>query len=198
MNKIIALFVEGDTEIEFYKALINDIKTTTSKPFRIPMEYVNLKGIGNYKKDALRKFGNIKNKYPNADIYVFLCFDEDVFYYSKKPPVVMQEVKRSLLSAGAKSVKNIKANKSIEDWFLIDISGVLKFLRLSASTPQGQGKGLEKVQALFKKANRVYVKGSHVKGFVKALDMALIRKNICTSLKPLCTCMQLQCNETCP
>ena len=63
MNKVIALFVEGETEVEFYKALINDIRCRLDQQFANIFEYENLKGIGNYKKDALRRLEKLKKKY---------------------------------------------------------------------------------------------------------------------------------------
>ena len=197
MNKVIALFVEGDTEIEFYKALIVDIRSKNKEPFKKNFEYENLKGIGNYKKDALRKFAKLRKKYPESDIYIFLCYDTDVFELSKKPPVDMENVKELLLVNGAKGVELIKAKYSIEDWFLIDFENVLKFLRLPANTPRGREKGLVKLKKLFMQANRMYIKGNKAEGFVDKLDIGKIRNGICESLKPLCEYIGLDCKKIC-
>ena len=51
-TKVIVLFMEGDTEIEFYKALISHLRKKNESPFICNFEYKNIRGIGNYKKDA--------------------------------------------------------------------------------------------------------------------------------------------------
>lgn len=196
-NKVVALFVEGDTEIEFYKALIEDIKKSGKLQLQYIFEYENLKGIGNYKKDAARRLDKLLKKHPDDEIYVFLCYDTDVFEFSKKPPVDMNEVKKSLLSQGAEKVEFIKAKYSIEDWFLLDFKNVLKFLRLPQTTPRGREKGLYKLKKLFGKANKIYVKGNKVEGFIKCLNIRTIRKMICKSLLPLCDCLGLDCKKVC-
>lgn len=101
-SKVIILFVEGYTEIDFYKALVADIRTLHDKEFCCNIEYKNMKGVGNYKNDALRKLGEVKRKYPESDIYAFLCYDTDVFHLSKKPPVDMKKVRKQLITNGAK------------------------------------------------------------------------------------------------
>ena len=59
-DKVVALFVEGPTEIEFYKAVIAEARRVMRTPFPCEIEYIDMKGIGNYKKDALRKFNKLK------------------------------------------------------------------------------------------------------------------------------------------
>ena len=82
-TKVIVLFVEGDTEIEFYKALISHLRKKNESPFTCNFEYKNMRGVGNYKNDALRRLNDVKRKYPNSEIHAFLCYDTDVFELSK-------------------------------------------------------------------------------------------------------------------
>ncbi len=196
-SKVIILFVEGYTEVDFYKALIADIRTLHSEEFCCNIEYINMKGVGNYKNDALRKLDEIKRKHPDSDIYAFLCYDTDVFKFSRKPPVDMKTVKKKLVENGVKKVEFIEANKSIEDWFLYDFDGVKRYLRLSAKTPKENGTGQEVIKKLFKKAKRVYVKGDKLDGFIDKLDIPLIRVQVCSNLKPLCNCLGLDCKKIC-
>ena len=63
-NKIVAIFVEGDTEIEFYKAVVQQIRQKTNKPFSCSFEWINMRGVGNYKNDAQRKYLKIKKDNP--------------------------------------------------------------------------------------------------------------------------------------
>ena len=103
-RKIVALFVEGATEIEFYKAIIKYSRDSMGMPFSCIFEWIDMGGIGNYKKDALRKFNLLRKKYPHDDIYALLCIDTDVFQFSKKPPVDRRAVKTAIQEAGAKKV----------------------------------------------------------------------------------------------
>lgn len=196
-KKVVALFVEGPTEIEFYKAVINRARSLMKVPYDCLIEYVDMRGIGNYKKDAERKFNNLKKKYEGTDIVLFLCIDSDVFEYSKKPPIDRTQVAKSLKSAGAQSVTYIIAKTSIEEWFLSDLSGVLDYLRLPASTKRPKGNGQEALSKLFKTAKKVYLKGGKTEGFIERLNIGKISKTYCSSLKPLCNALGIQCDKVC-
>ena len=69
-NKVVALFVEGPTEIEFYKAVIKYAHDVMQTKFDCSFEWLDMHGIGNYKNDALRKFKNTFLQRTNA-IYQF-------------------------------------------------------------------------------------------------------------------------------
>ena len=57
MSKCLVLFVEGETEIEFYKQVVaNARKLHPQKKFDTNIEYKCVKGIGGFKKEVLRKF----------------------------------------------------------------------------------------------------------------------------------------------
>ena len=196
-SKVIVLFVEGYTEIDFYKALIADIRTLHKEEFSCVIEYKNMKGVGNYKHDVLKKFGDIKKKYPNSEVYAFLCYDTDAFRFSKKPPVDMRDIRKQLVANGAKRVDFIEANSSIEDWFLYDFDGVKKYLRLPSKLPKENGDGQEVIKKLFKKAKKIYVKGDKLEGFIEKLNIPLIRVKVCSNIKPLCKCLGLDCKKIC-
>mgnify|MGYP000989371681 CR=1 FL=1 len=140
MNKGIAIFIEGETEIEFYKKLLKNIRPLCDdRKFNVSKVVTrNLKGIGNYKNRAYRVF--TKDIVPK----IFLCYDTDVFEFSQKPPVKWKDVEKLLLDNGAKKVIHIKAKKSIEDWFLKDFSGLCKYLRLPNSTTISGSNGVKK------------------------------------------------------
>lgn len=87
MNKCLILFVEGDTEIEFYKKVVAHAQSLRStNRFDTHIEYCNVKGFGGFKSNMLRKLKNeIKRKYGEKCIYtVVLCSDTDVFDFSPK------------------------------------------------------------------------------------------------------------------
>ena len=196
-GKIVALFVEGPTEIEFYKAVIKHIRALKNSPFPCSIEYIDMKGIGNYKNLALRKFNDLQKKNPDKEIYPFMCIDSDAFELSKKPPFNKQEVSKALRDAGAKSPQYIVAKQSIEDWFLYDLQGVLEYLRLNKRTKRPKGTGQNVLKELFKRANKVYLKGNKCEGFIDKLDISKIMDKCCGELKPLCKSLKLSCQLTC-
>ena len=65
MSKCLVLFVEGDTEVEFYKQIVaNARKLHPAGRFDTNIEYRNVRGVGGFKSIALRKFiKEIKPKY---------------------------------------------------------------------------------------------------------------------------------------
>ena len=188
MNKCLVLFVEGDTEVEFYKQVIANIrKMHPIGRFDTNIEYRNVKGVGGFKSIALRKFNKeIKKKYDEDCIYtIVLCSDTDVFDFAQKPPIKWDEVKKELLDSGAKKVIHIQAKSSIEDWFLYDFEGITEFLRLSKKTKISGKNGYEKLQHLYKKANKVYYKGIKSNGMIGKLNIEKITDAVKDQLNPL-------------
>lgn len=196
-KKIIALFVEGPTEKEFYKAVVKTIHSQLDCAFDCEIQYIDMKGIGNYKRAALRKYNDLQNKNSGAYIYPFLCIDSDVFEFNKKPPFNKKEVIAELKKAGAKSPKFIQAKQSIEDWFLYDIKGVFSYLKLGKNCKVPKGNGQKVLKELFRKANKLYVKGSKTEGFIDKLNIGLIMSKCCKELMPLCKQLKPDCRLLC-
>ena len=186
MSKCLVMFVEGETEIEFYKMLISIIRSRHSKGILdTKILYKNLKGIGGYKKEANRKFKKdviVNNQ--GYDFTVALCRDTDVFDFAQKPKINWNSVEQELKVAGAKRVIHIQAVKAIEDWFLYDLEGICSYLKIPKTKPVGKN-GYAKLGYLFKKTNRVYLKGRLVKGFVEQLDMDKITDQIKEEISPI-------------
>lgn len=187
-KKCLVIYTEGETECEFYDLLLNQIKIN----YNIEKFYVDkivkqcLKGISKFDKKLLKKFQyDVKNKYKDYDISVYLCYDTDVFDCSAKPPVDWVKVERELKKLGANNVYHIKAEKSIEDIFLLDIGGICKYLNISPVTKINGENGVEKMKNLFFKGNRIYQKGFSCEGFVKSLDISLIIGKIFNIVEPL-------------
>lgn len=188
MNRCLVLFVEGDTEIEFYKQVISNArKYTENGMFDIKMECRNINGIGGFKNDVLRKFTkDIKVKYKNGyEFVVALCRDTDVFEFSPNPPIKWEEVEKSLYEAGASKVIHIKAKYSIEDWFLYDVEGIKSFLRLPKKTKVSGKNGYEKLKQLYKLANKMYIKGMKSNGMINKLDIDKIVSEVFDELQLL-------------
>jgi len=176
MADVMVLFVEGETDLVFYNEVIELIRSRSCTGlFHCNIEKKNLKGIGNFKNKLMRKFNNdIIPKFKDQNIVVFLCYDTDVFGFHNSPKIDWLQIKRQLLESGANKVHFIKAEKCIEDWFLIDKEGICRFLRLDENTRLKGMNGVEKMENLFKKANKVYVKGKSVNGLIQTLDIEKI------------------------
>lgn len=188
MSKCLVLFVEGDTEVEFYKQVIaNARKLHPAGKFDTYIEYRSVGGVGGFKNIALRKFiKQVKTKYDNdCEFTVVLCSDTDVFEFASKPPIKWNEVKKELEANGAKKVIHVQAKRSIEDWFLYDLEGILKFLRLAKNTKVSGKNGYDKLQRLYKQANKIYIKGNKSNGMIAHLDIDKIADEVKDQLNPL-------------
>ncbi|MBO7074538.1 MAG: hypothetical protein J6W12_06490 [Bacteroidales bacterium] len=86
----------------------------------------------------------------------------------------------------ARSCSNLGIKSCIEDWILCDQEGICRFLKLKGVPKTLKGdNGIEKLDDLFGKANKVYQKGYQIKDVVATLDMGVIRKKNKDILKPL-------------
>ncbi len=136
-----------------------------------------LKGISKFDKKLINKFRfDILPKYSDYDITIFLCYDTDVFEDCQKPVVNWQKVERELLNCGVKKVSHIKAEKCIEDIFLLDMQGICRYLNISPIKNITGINGVEKMKKIFLKGNRIYQKGYKCEGFIKHLDIDYILK----------------------
>lgn len=68
MSKCLVLFVEGDTEVEFYKQVIANARKLRPKGmFDTSIECKSINGVGGFKNIVLRKFvKEIKTKYDES------------------------------------------------------------------------------------------------------------------------------------
>ncbi len=198
MNKCLILFVEGDTEVEFYKKVVAHARSLHPKNrFDTCIEYRNVKGISGFKSNAIRKFKKeIKPKYGEDCIYtVVLCSDTDVFEFAPKPPIKWKEVEQELLAGGASKIIHVRAEHSIEDWFLYDAESIIGFLRLGKNTKISGASGYEKLQNLYRQANKVYFKGAKSNGMIARLDIDKIANSVGAPLKPLYDALGVKVNQ---
>ena len=187
-NYGVILFVEGDTEEEFYRYLIAWLKLQGRKLKTVgPVIIKNLHGIGGFKRIALRYYlTKIVPQQQARRFYVVLAYDTDVFEYSGQPPVDWQKVEYVFRAYGAADVLHIKQQRMIEDWFLIDLIGLCRYLGLPLNTVMPAGRNAnEKMQQLFSRANRIYYKGHYTKRFLDELNIGLIYNQLHQELKPL-------------
>ena len=187
-KRCVMIFTEGETEIEFYDYLINKVKENNNVEKFNADKIIKktLKGISKFDKKLINKFQyDILPKYGDYEITVFLCYDTDVFEDCQKPVVDWQKVEKELLNYGVKKVNHIKANKCIEDIFLLDIPGICKYLNIDPIKNINGINGVDKMKKLFLKGNRIYQKGYKCEGFIKHLDIDYILKKKRDMFEPL-------------
>ncbi len=184
----IVIFAEGDTDKVFFDALLNYYRKNSQKPI-CSCEVRNLQGVSRYTSKVSGKLTN--EICPNArkkgmEVKAVCCsYDTDVFEFSERPVVDWNKVKREVKRIGIKEFCQIRVESMMEDWLLEDLQGLCSFLKLN-SVPTIIGKnGHAKIQQLFRKANKVYLKGQSVKTFLDKLDIRLIRDKRIKALSEL-------------
>lgn len=198
-KRVLIIITEGDTDEEFYKKIIDEIKKSNNNVnFNFQkIIYFCSKGIGKMHKKMLNKFKTqiCCQKYNKYEKVVCFCYDYDVFEFDKNPPINRTKMREDFETAGADKIIEIIAKRTIEDFFLYDVNGVKKYLKLPKTYKVPKGKsGLETINKMFNDANKVYFKGEKVEGLVKMLDKKLILENICTQIHTLCVELGYDCN----
>lgn len=187
-NRGLLIFVEGSFELAFFKAVVKAIQDQNTSPIvKHPLIiYKQLSRIGDHQNNAIRIFrSQVLIDYSGVSFDVILCHDSTIVEFSPKPPIDWRLVRNKLISAGAKRVYHILADKTIEDWILLDYYGVLRYLNLPQDTIISGNDGITKLRNLYKKANNVYLKGGESNALVEHLDITKINANIHNKIKPL-------------
>ncbi len=185
MKEHVIIFVEGETEKVFYEHLIRYYKENSTTAL-LSVQVHNIKGFGNFKNKMISKLKNniIPNLAKQQDRIksVCCCYDTDVFDYAAIPPINWKEIKKEVQNLKIGEFVEVKANKMLEDWFLSDIEGLCKFLKLR-KIPSLSGKdGNTKMKNLFKMDNKIYKKGTYCYKFIDNLDIPQIRNLHSTEL----------------
>ena len=185
----VLIFVEGDTDEVFFKALIDYYASVSSNKL-LPYEVCNLKGVTRYSSKLLAK---LKNEYlPTAKLgsykikTVCCSYDTDVFEVKQPQIVKWDDIGKSVKRMGIDEFIRVGVKSSIEDWILNDIHGICNFLRLKQVPSSLKGiNGYQKLLDLYNKARKTYKKGYETKELIKALDMSAIRNKRQDVLAPL-------------
>ena len=185
----VLIFVEGDTDEVFFKALI-DYYTSVSSNKLLPYDVCNLKGVTRYSSKLLAK---LKNEYlPTAQagsyiIKTICCsYDTDVFEVKQPQIVKWDAIGKSVKRMGIDEFIRVGVKSSIEDWILDDMHGICNFLRLKQVPSSLKGiNGYQKLLDLYNKACKTYKKGYETKELITALDMSAIRNKRQDVLAPL-------------
>lgn len=175
----VLIFVEGDTDEVFFKALIDYYASVSSNKL-LPYDVCNLKGVTRYSSKLLAK---LKNEYlPTAKtgsykIKTVCCsYDTDVFEVKQPQIVKWDAIGKSVKRMGIDEFIRVGVKSSIEDWILDDMHGICNFLRLKQVPSSLKGiNGYQKLLDLYNKARKTYKKGYETKELINALDMSAIR-----------------------
>lgn len=181
----IVVFVEGETEKEFYQELLSYYRSKQPQSLKA-FKIINIRGITRFEnKMGLIVQNDILKKYDAGKVHIFCCHDTDVFDFARKPPVDWGRVKARMRKLGIGHFEQVKAKRMIEDWFIIDIDGLCKFLKLKVPKKIEGNDGYEKIKKLFRMGRKIYIKGTYSQKFIPHLDMALVRNHAHDELKKL-------------
>lgn len=185
----VVLFVEGETDEVFFKALIDYYRTVSTSEMH-PCKIYNLRGVTRYSSKLLAKLKNdclpdAKNK--GYRIQTVCCsYDTDVFEVRNPLMVDWNALRKAVKRMGIEEFIQLGIKSSIEDWLLCDQEGICRFLKLKdvPKTLKGNN-GNEKLNDLFGRAKKVYQKGYQTKDLVASLDMGVLRNKNKDFLEPL-------------
>lgn len=176
---VVTIFVEGDTDYEFYQRLVAYLHKQRGGILHCKVKYKNLKGSGNYQDEADSYFKKqIVVTYPDRTHIVALCYDTDVSERLGHDPINWRRVEKRLRHSGADRIIHVKAEHTIEDWIMVDKEGIKRFLRLPKKTKLSNYSGLGGLKKLFRLAEREYEKGEKCEGLINAFDVDLIINEI--------------------
>jgi hypothetical protein len=170
------IFVEGDTEEEFYQVVCDKyLKGVRKKVW-------NLSGNFNIHTKVLDKTFSFLDKHRKSLVRVYCCIDRESRDHN--PPIDIDFLvstfgkypeKRRVLS-----VDKIIATQMIESWFFHDIEGIYRFLSTPKSARKNQKFQLVKklthidLANLFKRSGKAYIKGKRSHNFINHLDIEKI------------------------
>ena len=185
----VLIFVVGDTDEVFFKALIDYYASVSSNKL-LTYDVCNLKGVTRYSSKLLAK---LKNEYlPTAKLgsykikTVCCSYDTDVFEVKQPQIVKWDAIGKSVKRMGIDEFIRVGVKSSIEDWILDDMHGICNFLRLKQVPSSLKGiNGYQKLLDLYNKARKTYKKGYETKELINALDMSAIRNKRQDVLAPL-------------
>lgn len=185
----IVVFVEGDTDEIFFKALLDYYKSVSPHSL-LPCEICNLKGVTRYSSKLLAK---LKNDYlpdarkNNYKLQTVCCsYDTDVFEVRNPLLVDWNVISKSVKRMGIENFIRIGVKSSIEDWILDDMEGICHFLKMREVPKSLKGSnGNARLSDLYSKAKRDYQKGYNTQELICSLNMSVIRKKRSLVLKAL-------------
>jgi len=179
------LFVEGDTEVIFYRRMKNEICPGINATIK------NLGGLWDINKKVLDKSTTILEAHPDKQFRVEICIDRES--RSGKSQIDIEIIRKELNQYGNMIHNGVflcEAVQDIESWFFHDIEGIYRHLRIPLrKLKKSTYKPVEKLNhrvlgKLFKSAGKDYRKGHASQNFIDHLDLRKIIDN-CTPLAEL-------------
>ncbi len=178
-------FVEGYTEVEFYKPII------ISKFQGLPKTIFNLKGLYNIHRKTYGHTLNFLQRKQDSNVRIFCCLDRESRFNA--PPLNLKDMREHFKSdprfnGKVLSVDTIVATQMLESWFFYDTENIYKFLNVpKARRNLRKFSPPEKfthndLSALFRNHKKSYIKGEKCAGFIGALDLNKIQDD-CDELK---------------
>lgn len=195
MREFVLLLVEGDADLIFYNAVVNELKKMAAGTTVVKLK--NMRGIGNYNKDAVRYLDEYRNanKIKNTiKVKVVMSYDHDVFSNKRQRPPINRCKIESYLRAKNAEVIHVVARESIEDWFMADKNGLEQYLGKKLSNKDLQGKGQDVIKKLMKTHKCIiYTKGAKAAELVNKLDIKAIMSKKCSEISSLCQAVGVKC-----
>ena len=176
----VVIFVEGDTDKVFFDHLIQFYRDNSTTEV-VSCEVRNLRGVSRYTNKIVGKLQNDicpkALKKGMAVTAVCCSYDTDVFEYAERPVVDWNKVEREVKKLGIREFCHVRVEQMMEDWLLDDLAGICAFLKLKkAPIPLAGETGYQKMQNLFKRANKLYLKGNSITPMMTSIDMNVIRQ----------------------
>ena len=186
----VVLFVEGETDEVFFKALMDYYRTVSTTELH-PCRIYNLRGVTRYSSKLLATLRNEflpEAKKKGQRIQTVCCsYDTDVFETGNPQIVDWSILRKAVKRLGIEEFIQLGIKSSIEDWLLCDQEGICRFLKLKEIPKTLKcNSGNEKLNDLFVRAKKIYQKGRQTQNLVAALDMGVIRnknKNVLEDLE---------------
>ena len=201
-----AFILEGDTEKEFYYALLEHLckkynvnlarivdksSPDISYELQIDNEVMLIKfntvntitqipRTGKwFKTQCVGRYGT------GVSWYVFLCYDkddykEDISKFHEGDWAILRESLKK-----AKQIVDVAAAADIEDVMLQDINHICSFIGCSPPVVLNGRKGKSKMKNLFKEHGMYYHEGKRAKNLINALDMDFLIDNDIVPLKEI-------------
>lgn len=185
---LIVLFVEGDTDLVFFNALLQYYRSVSKTPIRAA-EVVNMQGVTRYASKMMNKLQNeimpLARQKGRRVQAVCCSYDTDVFEQGKQI-VDWKQVEKNVKRLGVSAFCILGVQSMMEDWLLDDLNGLCTYLKLKQAPTSLSGKtGYEKLVSLFAKGGLKYTKGISASTFMPMIDMSIIREKRKEALKEL-------------
>lgn len=166
------ILVEGDTEMEFYKAIADDHLNATPKIIK------NMHGNFNILTKVLDASKTYSDKNPTDTFDVYVCIDQDRIGEPAINEKTLQEELKKI--RGHKTLTCVIAILVIESLFFIDIDGIYAHLRANKNKRKPKKyinyrKLTDRdLKVLFKSFGGLYQKGHYCRSLISSLNIKKI------------------------